>query len=207
MLSNVRMDIKDSDEPVTVTDLLCGRGGQNGREDRVCVRCVWWWYDPRMSWSCGWTVYIYYAFLAEYCCYSCGRFDVILMMMMIFLLNCKLRTITSLSCWNSTQNSNTQYIFLLLPLLVVIITIFLLDGVRSTVILVRIQHNIVARNRAANIYADSTTSLPLLAAAADAADGGDGDVVVEIRTVYHHHSSSSSGWTHISCCCCITSYP
>ena len=119
-------------------------------------------------------------------------------MMMIFLLNCKLRTITSLSRWNSTPNSYTQYIFLLLPLLlVVIITIFLLDGVRSTVILVRIQHNIVARNRAANIYADSMTSLPLLAAAADAADVGDGDVVVEIQTVYHHHSSSSSGLTHI----------
>ena len=95
------------------------------------------------------------------------------MMMMIFLLNCKLRTITSLSRWNSTPNSYTQYIFLLLPLLlVVIITIFLLDGVRSTVILVRIQHNIVARNRAANIYADSMTSLPLLAAAAN---GGDDD--------------------------------
>ena len=81
----------------------------------------------------------------------------------------------------------------------VIIMILLLDtnGVRSTVILVRIQHNIVARNRAANIYADSMTSLPLLAAAADAADVGDGDVVVEIQTVYHHHSSSSSGLTHI----------
>ena len=118
----------------------------------------------------------------------------IVMMMMIFLLNCKLRTITSRSRWNSTPNSYTQYIFLLLPLLVVIITIFLLDGVRSTVILVRIQHNIVARNRAANIYADSMTSLPLLAAAADV---GDGDVVVEIQTVYHHHSSSSSGLTHI----------
>ena len=56
----------------------------------------------------------------------------------------------------------------------VIITILLLDtnDVRSTVILVRIQQNIVARNRAAAIFADVTTSLPLLAAAAN---GGDDD--------------------------------
>ena len=46
MLPKVRIDIKDSDAG---TDLLCGRGGRNGREDRVCVWCMWWWYDPRMS--------------------------------------------------------------------------------------------------------------------------------------------------------------
>ena len=40
------------------------------------------------------------------CCSSCGRFDVIVMI--IFLFNCKLCTITSLPRWNSTQYSNTQ---------------------------------------------------------------------------------------------------
>ena len=48
----IRMDIKDSDTgPAAVTDLLlvCGGGGRNGREDRVCVRCLWWRYNPRIS--------------------------------------------------------------------------------------------------------------------------------------------------------------
>ena len=54
------------------------------------------------------------------------------------------------------------------------LTILLLDtnDVRSTVILIRIQQNIVVRNRAATIFADVTTSLPLLAAAADGGDDG-----------------------------------
>ena len=56
----------------------------------------------------------------------------------------------------------------------ILLTILLLDtnDVRSTVILIRIQQNIVVRNRAATIFADVTTSLPLLAAAADGGDDG-----------------------------------
>ena len=170
-------------EPAAVTDLLCGEGNRNEREDRICVRFLWWRYNPCMSWSWGSTVYYYYrASLAEL--YTITLSDQIRLvaataaaaphvdvstwlwwLSSCSIANCVLSQVSLVGIPHNTVTRNkymsaaaavaaaavhatsvsTRFLLLLLPLLMVIIMILLLDtnGVWSTVILVRIRHNIV----------------------------------------------------------------
>ena len=130
-------------------DMLCGGGGRNGRKDRVCVRCVWWRYNPRMS------------------------------KLIVRFNGLHLPRFLGGTVHNNTIRPNTSC------------------GVRSTVILVRIQHKIVTRIvkilsvavTAAAIHADVMTSLLLIVVT----------MILLLRyTVYYHHFFSSSGWTNNS---------